>query len=61
MRVRLTGRSSDRGCLARGLGRVARVRVAIGRRYANQKCRYLRSNKHFGPLVSCLRNLPSMP
>jgi hypothetical protein len=53
--VRLSGRSSDRGCGAKGAGKVKRVRVAVGRRYANERCRYLQPNNRFGPLVSCLR------
>ena len=53
--VVLRGRSSDRGCGAKGAGRVSRVRVAVGRRYANQKCRYLRPDNRFGAKVSCLR------
>jgi hypothetical protein len=53
--VRLSGRSRDRGCGAKGAGRVRRVRVAVGRRYADQRCRYLKPNNRFGPLVSCLR------
>src|SRR4051794_27310117 len=53
--VTLRGRSSDRGCGRGGAGKVRRVRVAVGRRYANQKCRFLKPNNRFGPLVSCLR------
>src|SRR3954449_2600851 len=33
--VKLRGRSSDRGCGRNGAGKVRRVRVAVGRRYAN--------------------------
>src|SRR3954447_18653217 len=47
--VRLSGRSSDRGCGAKGAGRVKTVRVAVGRRYAHQKCRFLKPDNRFGP------------
>ena len=53
--VVLRGRSSDRGCGARGAGRVKQVRVAVGRRFAKQRCRYLRPDIRFGPLVECRR------
>jgi hypothetical protein len=53
--VRLSGRSTDRGCGANGAGKVTRVRVAVGRRRAGQRCRFLQPDNRFGPLVSCLR------
>src|SRR3954452_1147782 len=53
--VTLRGRSSDRGCGRNGAGKVRRVRVAVGRLYANQQCRFLKPNNRFGPRVSCLR------
>jgi hypothetical protein len=53
--VTLSGRSSDRGCAARGRGRVARVSVAIARRVANGKCSYLKASGRLGKPVSCAR------
>jgi hypothetical protein len=53
--VTLSGVAGDRGCGAKGAGRVSRVRVAVGRRYANQRCRYLKADNRFGALTSCLR------
>jgi hypothetical protein len=52
--VTIRGRSRDRGCGAKGAGKVARVRVAIGRA-VGRRCRYARANGSFGPVVSCLR------
>jgi hypothetical protein len=52
--VSLRGRSSDRGCGLRGAGKVARVKVAVGRA-VGRRCRYVRANGSFGPVVSCLR------
>lgn len=52
--VTLTGTSRDRGCGAKGVGKVMRVRVAIARKRGKQ-CRFARANGRFGPLVSCLR------
>jgi hypothetical protein len=53
--VRLSGKSTDRGCGKAGHGKVARVFVAIGRKVPGRKCRFLRANGKFGPRVSCLR------
>jgi hypothetical protein len=50
----LHGRSSDTGCGAGGRGTVARVSVALGRAFG-KRCRFLRADGRFGPLVSCLR------
>ena len=57
-RVRMHGLATDRGCGVKGAAAKRRVRsmsVAIGRRLANRKCRFLRGNGKFGPQVSCLR------
>ncbi len=56
--IRLHGPATDRGCGVKGSAARKRVRsmsVAIGRRLANKKCRFLRGNGKFGPAVSCLR------
>lgn len=52
--VRLAGTSSDRGCGRAGVGRLARVTVAIGRA-TGSRCRFLTAKGTFGPKVSCLR------
>ena len=52
--VTLRGRSRDRGCGPKGAGKVAHVSVAIGRA-VGRRCRYVRANGTFGPVVSCLR------
>jgi hypothetical protein len=52
--VTLTGTSHDRGCGAKGVGKVNRVRVAIARK-RGKLCRFARAGGGFGPLVSCLR------
>jgi hypothetical protein len=58
--VRLGGVSVDRGCISGRAGRrttrsLRLVRVAIGRRLAGQRCRFLRGNGTFGPAVRCTR------
>ena len=52
--VTLTGRSRDRGCGAKGVGKVNRVRVAIARK-TGKLCRFARANGSFGKRISCLR------
>jgi hypothetical protein len=52
--VTLTGRSRDRGCGAKGVGKVNRVRVAIARK-RGRLCRFAKANGQFGRLISCLR------
>lgn len=47
-RVTLSGRASDRGC-----GRIAQVRVAIARRQARSRCRFVTSTGRLGPARSC--------
>jgi len=52
------GVATDRGCGFKGAAAKRRVRsmsVAIGRRLANRKCRFLRGDGKFGPQRSCLR------
>jgi pseudomonalisin len=51
-RVLLTGTASDRGCRAKGAGKVKRVRVAVMRK-AGKRCRFLRGRKGFSPPRSC--------
>jgi hypothetical protein len=58
--VRLGGTSIDRGCLSGRAGRPSTrslrlIRVAVGRRLAGQRCRFLRGNGTFGPAVDCTR------
>lgn len=53
--VTLNGRSSDRGCGAKGRGRVVRVSVAIARRMAHGKCRSVLASGRFGKAGSCSR------
>ena len=52
--VTLTGRSRDRGCGAKGVGKVNRVRVAIARK-TGKLCRFAKADGSFGPKISCLR------
>jgi hypothetical protein len=54
----LRGTARDRGCgkgRARVAGRVARIEVAVGRRVAGSRCRFLRSNGRFGRARRCSR------
>jgi hypothetical protein len=58
--VRLRGTSVDRGCISGRAGRrttrsVRLIRIAIGRRLAGTRCRYLRGDGKFGPSVPCTR------
>jgi hypothetical protein len=56
--IRLHGVATDRGCGVKGAAAQRRVRsmsVAIGRRLANRKCRFLLGSGKFGPQRSCLR------
>ena len=57
-RVRVRGRATDRGCRAKGRGKVRRVTVAVVRRVRRRgrvRCRYLRRNGRFGKARSCRR------
>jgi hypothetical protein len=52
-RLRLAGRSSDKGCGAKKAGKVRRVAVSIAK-VSKKKCRYLRSNGRLaGKAESC--------
>jgi len=58
--LRVSGRSYDRGCVNGRAGlhstrSLRTIRVAIGRRLADRRCRFLLGNKHFGAERSCLR------
>jgi hypothetical protein len=58
--VRLAGTSYDRGCVGGRTGQrstrsLRKIRVAIGRRLAGTRCRFLLGSGRFGPPVSCLR------
>jgi subtilase family serine protease len=55
-RLALAGTASDRGCLAKGAGRVARVRVAVARR-AGTRCRFLKAKKGFTAPRSCSKRV----
>jgi hypothetical protein len=51
--IRLSGRTSDRGCGANGRGKVRKVSVAIARRAAGGKCRYLTPSGRLAKASSC--------
>jgi hypothetical protein len=51
--LRLSGTSRDRGCGAKGVGKVARVRVAVARDLGHHKCRFLRANGRFRKTEPC--------
>lgn len=53
-RIRLSGRTSDRGCGALGRGKVARERVSIARA-TGKRCRFLQPDRRFSLPRSCLR------
>jgi BNR repeat-like domain len=56
--LRLSGTAVDLGCGTKGRAardRVRSVSVAVGRRLADRRCRFLRGDGRFGPEVSCLR------
>ncbi|HEX7301169.1 MAG TPA: S53 family peptidase [Solirubrobacteraceae bacterium] len=53
-RLVLAGTSRDRGCRARGAGRVARVKVAVAR-VRGKRCAFLRPKRGFSPSRSCTR------
>ena len=52
--VTVRGRSTDRGCGAKGRGRIVQVSVSVSR-LVGKGCRFLRQNGSFGPKVSCKR------
>jgi hypothetical protein len=51
--LRATGTSRDRGCGARGLGTVKRVRVAVAREMGHKKCRFLLASGRFRKTEPC--------
>jgi len=51
----LSGRASDRGCSAKGRGRVATVSVAVARRLARGRCRFAAASGRLGSARSCSR------
>jgi pseudomonalisin len=55
-RLLLSGTASDRGCRAKGAGKVKRVRVAVMRK-AGKRCRFLRGRTGFSPPRSCARRI----
>src|SRR4051794_12880803 len=53
-RVRIRGRTSDRGCRKGGKGRVSKVTVSIARHVrGHDRCRYLHRSGRFGKVRSC--------
>jgi len=50
--VALAGSATDRGCGAKGRGKVARVQVALGR-VSGSRCRFVDARRRFGRLTSC--------
>jgi hypothetical protein len=55
-RVRIAGRTSDRGCRRGGRGRVSRVTVSVARHVrGHDRCRYLKRNGRFTRNRSCHR------
>jgi hypothetical protein len=51
----VVGRTSDRGCRAKGRGHVSRVAVAIARRSADGRCRFVAASGRLGKPRSCSR------
>jgi hypothetical protein len=49
----VSGSASDRGCGAKGHGRVARVSVAVARRVANGRCEFAKRSGRLGRARSC--------
>ncbi len=53
-RVRVRGRTSDRGCRKGGKGRVSKVTVSVAKHVRGKdRCRYLHRNGRFGKVRSC--------
>jgi subtilase family serine protease len=55
-RLALKGTASDRGCRAKGAGRVKRVRVAVAR-LVGKRCRFLTAKKGFTKTRSCAKRV----